>query len=191
LSGSASEIPITANGQDATNAIRATLTERELEIFERLASAKNNHYIAHERSLSTDSSADHIASILAELHLENRVQAAVQAVRAASPDQAPRRGTRHPQACTTLWHCLGECVLFGGGAPAADRRVEQLVTLVAHAFGERAEGGPAATRLGGPPAARVDHRPEGFTQPATAVGLYALDPQNASVLWELSLAAVS
>ena len=75
------EIPITANGQHAANAIRAALTERELEIFTKLASGKNNHDIARELSLSTNTVANHIASILAKLHLENRVQAAVQAVR--------------------------------------------------------------------------------------------------------------
>ncbi len=37
----------------------------------------------------------------------------------------------------------------------------------------------------------VDHRPEGFTEPATAVAPYALDPENARRLWELSLVAVS
>jgi NAD(P)-dependent dehydrogenase (short-subunit alcohol dehydrogenase family) len=37
----------------------------------------------------------------------------------------------------------------------------------------------------------VDHRPEGFTEPATAVAPYALNPDNARRLWELSLAAVS
>ncbi|HEX6711921.1 MAG TPA: hypothetical protein VF066_01005, partial [Thermoleophilaceae bacterium] len=37
----------------------------------------------------------------------------------------------------------------------------------------------------------VDHRPDGFTEPGTAVAFYALDPNNAKRLWELSLAAVS
>jgi DNA-binding NarL/FixJ family response regulator len=75
------EIPITANAHDAANAIRAALTERELAIFTKLASGKNNQAIARELSLSTNTIANHIASILAKLHLENRVQAAVQAVR--------------------------------------------------------------------------------------------------------------
>ena len=37
----------------------------------------------------------------------------------------------------------------------------------------------------------VDHRPEGFAEPATAVAPYALDTDNAKRLWDLSLAAVS
>ncbi len=75
------ETPITASSQDAATAIRAALTERELEIFTKLASGKNNHDIGNELSLSTNTVSNHIASILAKLHLENRVQAAVQAVR--------------------------------------------------------------------------------------------------------------
>jgi NAD(P)-dependent dehydrogenase (short-subunit alcohol dehydrogenase family) len=37
----------------------------------------------------------------------------------------------------------------------------------------------------------VDHRPVGFTEPAIAVAPYAIDPDNARRLWELSVAAVS
>ncbi|MGO9904529.1 MAG: LuxR C-terminal-related transcriptional regulator [Solirubrobacteraceae bacterium] len=37
--------------------------------------------MAHELSLSTNTVANHIASILAKLHLENRIQAAAQAIR--------------------------------------------------------------------------------------------------------------
>jgi DNA-binding NarL/FixJ family response regulator len=65
----------------AAVAIRAALTDRELEIFTRLASGNSNHEIASDLSLSTNTVANHIASILAKLHLENRIQAAVQAVR--------------------------------------------------------------------------------------------------------------
>ncbi|MGO9891441.1 MAG: LuxR C-terminal-related transcriptional regulator [Solirubrobacteraceae bacterium] len=76
------ELPITADAQDAADSIRAALTERELEIFTKLASGNNNQAIARELSLSTNTVANHIASILAKLHLDNRIQAAVQAVRA-------------------------------------------------------------------------------------------------------------
>ena len=62
-------------------AIRAALTSRELEIFTLLASGNSNPEIARELSLSTNTVSNHIASILAKLHLENRIQAAVQAVR--------------------------------------------------------------------------------------------------------------
>jgi DNA-binding NarL/FixJ family response regulator len=75
------DIPITANAQDAGNAIRAVLTQRELEIFTQLASGNNNQQIAIQLGLSTNTIANHISSILAKLHLENRIQAAVHAVR--------------------------------------------------------------------------------------------------------------
>jgi DNA-binding NarL/FixJ family response regulator len=74
-------IPITTDGNSTAGAIRAALTARELEIFTRLASGKSNHEIAEELALSTNTIANHIASILAKLHLDNRIQAAVQAVR--------------------------------------------------------------------------------------------------------------
>ena len=75
------DIPVTTASDNAASAIRSVLTERELEIFERLASGRSNHDIAHELSLSTNTVHNHIASILAKLHLDNRIQAAVQAVR--------------------------------------------------------------------------------------------------------------
>ena len=75
------DIPVTATSDNAASAIRAVLTERELDIFERLASGRSNREIAHELSLSTNTVHNHIASILAKLHLDNRIQAAVQAVR--------------------------------------------------------------------------------------------------------------
>jgi DNA-binding NarL/FixJ family response regulator len=74
-------IPIAMDSDDTANAIRAALTPRELEIFTRLASGKSNHEIADELDLSTNTVSNHIASILAKLHLDNRIQAAVQAVR--------------------------------------------------------------------------------------------------------------
>jgi DNA-binding NarL/FixJ family response regulator len=75
------DIAVTASGQNAALAIRGTLTERELEIFARLASGESNQDIGRALSLSTNTVSNHIASILAKLHLDNRIQAAVQAVR--------------------------------------------------------------------------------------------------------------
>jgi NarL family two-component system response regulator LiaR len=74
-------IPIGTDGESTATAIRAALTPRELEIFNRLASGKSNHEIADELALSTNTVSNHISSILAKLHLDNRIQAAVQAVR--------------------------------------------------------------------------------------------------------------
>ena len=74
------DIPVKTSDR-AAGTIRAALTYRELEIFTRLASGHSNHEIAQELSVSSNTVANHVASILAKLHLENRIQAAVQAVR--------------------------------------------------------------------------------------------------------------
>jgi DNA-binding NarL/FixJ family response regulator len=75
------EIPVTATNELASAAIRGALTARELEIFQRLASGASNEAIGCELSLSPNTVSNHIASILAKLQLDNRIQAAVQAVR--------------------------------------------------------------------------------------------------------------
>src|SRR5919106_1226132 len=62
-------------------AIVSALTDRELEIFKRLASGKSNHEIARDLSLSPNTVANHVAGILSKIHVENRIQAAVEAVR--------------------------------------------------------------------------------------------------------------
>jgi DNA-binding NarL/FixJ family response regulator len=74
------DIPVKKTGSAAV-AIRAALTDRELEIFKLLATGNSNPEIARELSLSANTVSNHIASILAKLHLENRIQAAVEAVR--------------------------------------------------------------------------------------------------------------
>lgn len=74
-------IPVSAGGEDAASAIRSALTVRELDVFKRLASGHSNQKIARELSLSASTVSNHISSILAKLHLENRIQAAAQAVR--------------------------------------------------------------------------------------------------------------
>jgi NarL family two-component system response regulator LiaR len=49
--------------------------------FTLLASGNSNEEIGSDLSVSTNTVSNHIKSILAELHLDNRIQAAVQAVR--------------------------------------------------------------------------------------------------------------
>jgi NarL family two-component system response regulator LiaR len=75
------DIPMTTAASDAGDVIRGALTERELAIFRELASGKTNGEIAAELGLSTNTVCNHVASILAKLHLANRIQAAVEAVR--------------------------------------------------------------------------------------------------------------
>jgi DNA-binding NarL/FixJ family response regulator len=74
------DVPVKASAIAAV-AIRTALTDRELEIFKQLASGKTNQEIAREVSLSPNTVANHIATILAKLHLKNRIQAAAEAVR--------------------------------------------------------------------------------------------------------------
>jgi two-component system NarL family response regulator len=76
------DVPVTATSHAAESAIRAVLTVRELEIFTHLASGESNQEIGRSLSLSTNTVSNHIKSILEKLQLENRVQAAVHAVRA-------------------------------------------------------------------------------------------------------------
>jgi two-component system, NarL family, nitrate/nitrite response regulator NarL len=72
---------VAAGYELAADAIRAALTERELEIFTHLATGASNHEIGRELSLSINTVSNHVASILHKLHLDNRIQAAVHAVR--------------------------------------------------------------------------------------------------------------
>ena len=76
------DIPVIAADHLAASAIRAALTARELEIFTLLASGNSNQQIGSELSLSSNTVSNHIKSILDKLHLDNRIQAAVKAVRA-------------------------------------------------------------------------------------------------------------
>lgn len=73
--------PLRHEVRDDAAAIRAVLTPRELEIFTRLASGQSNNDIGRELSLSGNTVANHLASILAKLQVDNRIQAAVRAVR--------------------------------------------------------------------------------------------------------------
>jgi DNA-binding NarL/FixJ family response regulator len=75
------DVPLTSDSDDAASAIRAALTTRELEIFTLLASGRSNLEIGGALSVSTNTISNHIASILRKLALDNRIQAAVQAVR--------------------------------------------------------------------------------------------------------------
>jgi DNA-binding NarL/FixJ family response regulator len=60
---------------------RAELSERELEVLRQVAEGKDNLEIAEELFISANTVKNHISNILAKLHIENRIQAAVYAVR--------------------------------------------------------------------------------------------------------------
>jgi NarL family two-component system response regulator LiaR len=57
------------------------LTEREMEILQLVARGMSNHQIAEELVISERTARTHISNILAKLHLANRTQAALYALR--------------------------------------------------------------------------------------------------------------
>jgi len=61
--------------------IRAELSQREIEVLKLIANGKDNAEIARELVISPKTVKNHISSILAKLGIENRIQAAVYAVR--------------------------------------------------------------------------------------------------------------
>jgi DNA-binding NarL/FixJ family response regulator len=67
--------------QGPGDAIRAVLTDRELEVLKLVAGGQENTQIAKTLFISPKTVQNHISSILAKLQLENRIQAAVHAVR--------------------------------------------------------------------------------------------------------------
>jgi DNA-binding NarL/FixJ family response regulator len=66
---------------EAAAAIRALLTPREIEVLKLLAAGKDNLEIAEELFISRRTVKNHISNILSTLQLQNRIQAAVHAVR--------------------------------------------------------------------------------------------------------------
>jgi DNA-binding NarL/FixJ family response regulator len=59
----------------------AKLSQRELEVLKKVAQGKDNAEIAAELHISAKTVKNHISNILAKLQIENRIQAAVYAVR--------------------------------------------------------------------------------------------------------------
>ncbi len=65
----------------AAQTIRAELSERELEVLRLIANGKDNSQIAEALHISPKTVKNHISNILMKLQIENRIQAAVYAVR--------------------------------------------------------------------------------------------------------------
>jgi DNA-binding NarL/FixJ family response regulator len=61
--------------------IRAELSDRELEVLKLIANGKDNAHIAAELHISPKTVKNHISNILMKLQIDNRIQAAVYAVR--------------------------------------------------------------------------------------------------------------
>ena len=66
---------------DIAETIRAELSEREIEVLKLIANGKDNAMIAAELHISPKTVKNHISNILMKLQIENRIQAAVYAVR--------------------------------------------------------------------------------------------------------------
>lgn len=62
-------------------AIRSELSDREIEVLKLIANGKDNAQIAKELFISPKTVKNHISNILMKLQIENRIQAAVYAVR--------------------------------------------------------------------------------------------------------------
>jgi DNA-binding NarL/FixJ family response regulator len=61
--------------------IRAELSEREIQVLKLIANGKDNAMIAGELHISPKTVKNHISNILMKLQIDNRIQAAVYAVR--------------------------------------------------------------------------------------------------------------
>jgi DNA-binding NarL/FixJ family response regulator len=66
---------------DAAETIRAELSEREIQVLKLIANGNDNAEIARALFISPKTVKNHISNILMKLQMENRIQAAVYAVR--------------------------------------------------------------------------------------------------------------
>jgi DNA-binding NarL/FixJ family response regulator len=70
-----------SSSEDAAATIRAELSDREIEVLKLIANGKDNAQIARELYISPKTVKNHISNILMKLQIDNRIQAAVYAVR--------------------------------------------------------------------------------------------------------------
>jgi DNA-binding NarL/FixJ family response regulator len=71
----------TSSQPEIANTIRAELSDREIEVLKLIANGKDNAVIAGELHISPKTVKNHISNILMKLQIDNRIQAAVYAVR--------------------------------------------------------------------------------------------------------------
>jgi DNA-binding NarL/FixJ family response regulator len=71
----------TSTSPEIEQQIRTELSEREIEVLKLIANGKDNALIAAELHISPKTVKNHISNILMKLQIENRIQAAVYAVR--------------------------------------------------------------------------------------------------------------
>ena len=75
------QVRATTVSPEAADAVRAELSHRELDVLKLIASGNDNAMIAAELHISPKTVKNHISNILMKLQIENRIQAAVYAVR--------------------------------------------------------------------------------------------------------------
>jgi DNA-binding NarL/FixJ family response regulator len=71
----------TTEDTEMADSIRTELSDRELEVLKLIANGKDNAQIAAELVISPKTVKNHISNILMKLQIQNRIQAAVYAVR--------------------------------------------------------------------------------------------------------------
>jgi DNA-binding NarL/FixJ family response regulator len=71
----------TSASPEIAEAIRSELSDREIEVLKLIANGKDNAVIAAELHISPKTVKNHISNILMKLQIDNRIQAAVYAVR--------------------------------------------------------------------------------------------------------------
>jgi DNA-binding NarL/FixJ family response regulator len=71
----------TSTSPEAAETIRTELSDRELDVLKLIANGKDNAQIAADLHISPKTVKNHISNILMKLQIENRIQAAVYAVR--------------------------------------------------------------------------------------------------------------
>jgi DNA-binding NarL/FixJ family response regulator len=71
----------TSTSPEIANTIRAELSDREIEVLKLIANGKDNAVIAADLHISPKTVKNHISNILMKLQIDNRIQAAVYAVR--------------------------------------------------------------------------------------------------------------
>ena len=74
-------IRATSTQPEIASQIRAELSDREIEVLKLIANGKDNAVIAGELHISPKTVKNHISNILMKLQIDNRIQAAVYAVR--------------------------------------------------------------------------------------------------------------
>ena len=72
---------VVVSSQREAETIQSELSDREIEVLKLIANGKDNALIAAELHISPKTVKNHISNILMKLQIENRIQAAVYAVR--------------------------------------------------------------------------------------------------------------